>query len=234
MKAMILAAGRGERMRPLTDTLPKPLLPVAGKPLIVYHLEKLSAIGVKEVVINVAYLGEKIQQMLGDGSQWGVSIQYSIEPQPLETAGALLHCLPLLGDEPFLLINGDVWSDIDFSEIMHVSLNNMVGHLFFVDNPAHNPQGDFSLHENHVQIKQPSLPAYTFSGMALIHPKMIAAYPEKRNAFPLKEVFLYYIQRQQLSGSIYRGAWCDVGTPERLAELDHLLSNAKTTPLTHR
>ena len=231
MKAMILAAGRGERMRPLTDDLPKPLLAVGGKPLIVYHLEKFSSLGVTDVIINVAYLGDKIQQVLGDGTVWGLSIHYSKESYPLETGGALYKALPLLGDEPFILVNGDVWSDIDFSDIAKTILSAgtqglSVGHLFFVENPAHNPQGDFSLDNNIVTLKDDSASSYTFSGMAFIHPDIIRGYPNKRKAFPLKEAFLYFIEQRKLTASIYSGGWCDVGTPERLQELEVLLKSS--------
>ncbi|MFT6222000.1 MAG: MurNAc alpha-1-phosphate uridylyltransferase [Candidatus Endobugula sp.] len=231
MKAMILAAGRGERMRPLTDDLPKPLLAVGGKPLIVYHLEKFSSLGVTDVIINVAYLGDKIQQVLGDGTVWGLSIHYSKESYPLETGGALYKALPLLGDEPFILVNGDVWSDIDFSDIAKTILSAgtqglSVGHLFCVENPAHNPQGDFSLDNNIVTLKDDSASSYTFSGMAFIHPDIIRGYPNKREAFPLKEAFLYFIEQRKLTASIYSGGWCDVGTPERLQELEVLLKSS--------
>jgi MurNAc alpha-1-phosphate uridylyltransferase len=236
VKAMILAAGRGERMRPLTDKVPKPLLVVGDKPLIVYHLEKLSSFGVTDLVINVAYLGDNIQQALGDGETWGLSIHYSEEPYPLETGGALYKALPLLGDEPFILVNGDVWSDMDFSDITQIPLNAdtfssaitkkgpPVGHLIFVANPTHNPQGDFALDNTIVTLKSSRSLSYTFSGMALIHPDMIRCYPDKREAFPLKEVFLYCIAQQQLTGSIHGGGWCDVGTPERLQALDAFLN----------
>lgn len=229
MKAMILAAGRGERMRPLTDNLPKPLLAVGGKPLIVYHLEQLSTLGVTDVVINVAYLGDKIQQALGDGSAWNLSIHYSEEPYPLETGGALYKALPLLDDEAFILVNGDVWSDIDFSVIAKSIVNSdgkkaSVGHLFLVQNPQHNLQGDFSLDDNIVTLKHDNKRSYTFSGMALLHPDMIRDYPNKREAFPLKEVFLYFIEQRLLTASVYGGGWCDVGTPERLHELDAFLN----------
>jgi MurNAc alpha-1-phosphate uridylyltransferase len=224
MKAMILAAGRGERMRPLTDSMPKPLLSVGGKPLIVYHLEKLSALGVTQVIINIAYLGDKIRQTLGDGKQWGLTIHYSEESYPLETGGALNQALNLLGDEPFLLINGDVWCDIDFNQIVKCDVNYSVGHLFFVDNPQHNPLGDFCLDELRVITKQEGDPAYTFAGIALIDPKMIREYPRCREVFALKEVFVYYIEQQLLAGSLYDGFWCDVGTPERLNQLDDYLS----------
>jgi MurNAc alpha-1-phosphate uridylyltransferase len=225
MKAMILAAGRGERMRPLTDVLPKPLLTVAGKPLIVYHLEKLSALGIQEVVINIAYLGDKIRHALGDGSDWGLSIVYSEEPEPLETAGALLHALPLLGEEPFLLINGDVWTDMDFSILANAPLHSAVACLFFVSNPIHHSRGDYSLSSDSRVNNTSSDTQYTFSGLALIDPSMMTLYPHKKHKFPLREVFDFYIERQQLAGQYYQGEWCDVGTPERLAEVEQSIAH---------
>ncbi len=221
MKAMILAAGRGERMRPLTDTLPKPLLTVANKPLIVYHLEKLAAIGIKQVVINIAYLGDKIRHALGDGSTWGLSIQYSEEPEPLETAGALLHALPLLGDEPFLLVNGDVWTDFEFSLLMEHPLGNDLAHLVLVSNPEHNPKGDFVLESHKVLESVEGKSAHTFSGIALINPQLINDYPEKRRIFPLKEVFLHAISNKRMGGTFFNGDWQDIGTPERLLALNN-------------
>lgn len=232
MKAMILAAGRGERMRPLTDTTPKPLLCVGGKPLIVYHLEKLSVLGVSDVIINIAYLGDQIRHALGDGSRWGLSIHYSVEEQALETAGALLKALPLLGDEPFLLVNGDVWTDMDFAQFLdplsellgeQQSSSHVLAQLILVPNPDHNPVGDFSVNTSAVIEPRVKGRAYTFSGMALIHPDMIRNYPKKRERFPLKEVFDYSIERKQLIGRLYEGRWCDVGTPERLSMLDQSL-----------
>jgi N-acetyl-alpha-D-muramate 1-phosphate uridylyltransferase len=223
MKAMILAAGRGERMRPLTDTLPKPLLPVANKPLIIYHLEKMAAIGITEVVINIAYLGDEIRKALGNGSRWGLTIKYSLESELLDTAGALLHALPLLGHDPFLLVNGDVWTDIDFSELISLSLNNFAARLLFVNNPEHNLQGDFAINDHTVIKKQKSLLSYTFSGIAFINPIMIREYPHKRTIFPLREVFAYYIEQGLLEGVVYEGQWCDVGTPARLEALNNFL-----------
>lgn len=239
MKAMILAAGRGERMRPLTDHLPKPLLTVAGKPLIVHHIERLAAIGISDIVINIAYLGEKIRQALGDGSQWKVNIHYSVESEPLETAGALLHALPLLGDEPFLLVNGDVWTDIDFAALRHIELSTAMACLVLVNNPEHNTGGDFclassaelslssssSLHqvllkETGAALSNSQKETYTFSGIACIHPDLLKTYPHKRRIFPLKEVLVSAIEKQQLMAFVYHGQWCDVGTPERLDALN--------------
>lgn len=223
MKAMILAAGRGERMRPLTDTLPKPLLCVAEKPLIVYHLEKLAELGVQDVIINIAYLGDKIRQALGDGSKWGLSIVYSQEPEPLETGGALLQALPLLGDDPFLLINGDVWTDFDFSLLAEQCLQDSMACLVFVNNPSHNPGGDFALDQDGCVRCDKSQANFTFSGMALVNPNMIKQYSKRRPIFPLREVFNECIERQALSGIHYGGHWCDVGTPVRLSQLEEEL-----------
>lgn len=229
MKAMILAAGRGERMRPLTETTPKPLLEVGGKPLIVYHLEALSKAGVSEVIVNIAYLGEQIRAYLGDGSRWGLKITYSEEPEPLETAGALLQALPLLGDSPFLLINGDVWTDFPLESLMNSSLDHSLGRLVFVNNPEHNPQGDFIVASKEnvpcVQHKDGVQQAYTFSGIGLFSPDIIQRYPDKRRIFPLREVFAYAIEQELLLGQVYAGQWWDIGTPQRLAELDELLSS---------
>lgn len=227
MKAMILAAGRGERMRPLTDSLPKPLLEVGGKPLIVYHLEKLAAIGIVDVIINVAYLAEKMCDYLGNGSRWGLRIHYSREPEALETGGALLQALPLLGDEPFLLINGDVWVDIAFDEIPMTLSPDSLARLYLVDNPSHNRAGDFAIEQGRVIAKPASDTAncqsYTFSGIAVISPLLITRYPEQRKIFPLREVFYYFIQRKKLEAVLYQGVWCDVGTPERLQQINQRL-----------
>ncbi len=226
MKAMILAAGRGERMRPLTNELPKPLLWVGGKPLITYHLEKLSQLGIREVIINIAYLGEKIKAALCDGSQWNLSIHYSEEPEPLETGGALYQALPLLGDEPFLLVNGDVWTELDFAALIQPFLPGCLGRLLLVDNPTHNTAGDFALDQQGYLLKADQCvgQTYTFSGIACFHPDVIRAYPEVRQIFPLREVFHYFIERQQLQGQYYEGVWHDIGTPDRLNALDRRLS----------
>jgi MurNAc alpha-1-phosphate uridylyltransferase len=224
MKAMILAAGRGERMMPLTETTPKPLLTVGGKPLIVYHLEALSKVGITEVVINIAYLGQQIREYLGDGSLWDLAISYSEEPEPLETAGALLQAMPLLGDSPFLLINGDVWTDFSFKRLMDYPLGKQLGCLVLVANPAHNPEGDFCLtHSMKVSHKVLASEYYTFSGIGIFSPDMIKTYPGKRQIFPLREVFTHTIEQQALSGIVYSGQWWDIGTPERLSYLDKLL-----------
>ena len=228
---MILAAGLGRRMRPLTDHTPKPLLPVAGKPLLVYHIEKLRALGVTELVINIAYLGEKIRAALGDGSELGVSITYSVEVEPLETAGAINQALPLLGSEPFLLINGDVWSDYPIAPLLSLNLaGTQLGHLVMVNNPDYRAAGDFAVSESATAASGLLLPrddkqaGYTFSGISLIRPELVSQYPELRERFALREVFDWAMGQQRLTAEVYTGEWWDVGTPERLHALDQQLS----------
>ncbi|MCX6052230.1 MAG: nucleotidyltransferase family protein [Campylobacterales bacterium] len=212
MKAMILAAGRGERMRPLTDTLPKPLLEVRGKPLIVWHVEKLAACGFKEIIINIAHLGYKISEFLGDGSTWLVEIKYSDEQQEggLESAGGIIKALPLLGDEPFLVVNGDVFCDYDFDA--NFDLGEKLAHLILVPNPEHNPQGDFgldgSLVVNEVEKK------YTFSGIGYYNPKIFDKMEYGKSA--LAPLLRKTIEKSEVSGALYHGIWHDIGTVERL------------------
>ncbi|MCL4409933.1 MAG: nucleotidyltransferase family protein [Gammaproteobacteria bacterium] len=224
--AMILAAGRGERMRPVTDSLPKPLLSVAGKPLIVWHLEKLAAIGVTDVVINTAWLPDVLVEHLGDGANWGLAIHWSHEPAGgLETAGGVLQALPLLGDTPFYLVNGDVFSDYDYAHLP-TTLNDKLGHLVLVENPEHNPLGDFCLDSSHnVKPRTGNKSGLTFSGLSVLHPQLFApwlGYIGKR--LPLREVFLPELERGGLVGEHYAGLWTDVGTPERLQQLNQLLA----------
>ena len=224
MKAMILAAGLGKRMRPLTDHTPKPLLPVGGKPLIEYHLEKLAALGVREVVINIAYLGQAIRDAVGDGSRWGVNVHYSQEPEPLETAGAINLAFPLLGDEPFLLVNGDVWTDYPLTPLCHHELaEGALGHLLMVNNPEYREAGDFALEAGCVVAREADQVGLTFSGISLLHPALVSGYPDRRRRFALREVFDRAIAQGQLTGELYDGQWWDVGTPERLAQLDEQL-----------
>jgi len=225
MKAMILAAGLGKRMRPLTDKLPKPLLPLAGKPLIVYHLERLRAQGIVEFVINVAYLGEMIQAALGDGSSLGVSIRYSDEVEPLETGGAILQALPLLGDTPFLLVNADVWTDYPFQQLILSPLDEgCLGRLVLVPNPAHNHHGDFALEgECLLSASARDAGGLTFSGLSLLRPQLVDQYARRRPCFPLREVFDDAIAQGRLCGELYNGQWWDIGTPERLQALDRSL-----------
>jgi len=212
---MILAAGRGERMRPLTDRIPKPLLPVVGRPLIQHHIEALAQAGFHELVINHAHLGEQIEQALGDGSRWGMQINYSPEPAgALETGGGIFRALPLLGAAPFVVVNGDIWTDYDFS---HLSLpENSLAHLVLVDNPAHNPEGDFSLADG--QVSDGPGERLTFSGIGVYHPDLFANC--RPGAFPLAPLLKTAMAQGRVSGEYYRGRWVDVGTPERLAEIN--------------
>lgn len=215
MKAMILAAGRGERMRPLTDVTPKPLLPVAGKPLIVWHLERLARAGFRDIVINHAHLGDQIEALLGDGAAWGARIAYSAEPQgALETAGGIANALPLLGDAPFLVVNGDIFCDWDFARARS---GNALAHLVLVDNPPHHPEGDFAL--DGAKVSAGGTARLTFSGIGIYRPELFAgiACGEPAKLAPLLRDA---ITAGRVTGEHHRGRWEDVGTPERLAALD--------------
>ncbi len=234
MRAMILAAGRGERMRPLTDHTPKPLLQAGGKPLIVWHLEKLAAAGFREVVINHAHLGEQIEAALGDGSKWGLTITYSEEPPgALETAGGIAKALPLLGDTPFLVVNGDVFCDVDFGQFSRSTAENAQkcptggARLLLVSNPAHHKAGDFSLTGNRV-IPTSGGQTFTYAGIGVFSPAMFrdVAIGQPMKLRPLLDAA---IAAGTLTGERYTGHWVDVGTPERLAELDAALRSAQAT-----
>lgn len=227
MKCMILAAGRGERMRPLTDRTPKPLLPVAGKPLIVWHLERLARTGCHEIVINHAHLGDQIEALLGDGDAWNVAIRYSAEPQgALETAGGIANALPMLtnelGTEPFLVVNGDIFCDWDFARAREALARDKLAHLVLVANPAHHPGGDFTLHEGKVGAGRT---AYTFSGIGIYRPEFFADIARGTPA-KLAPLLNDAIAAGQVSGELHAGRWIDVGTPERLAALDIDLRHA--------
>ena len=215
MKAMILAAGRGERMRPLTDYTPKPLLSVGGKPLIVWHLIRLAKAGFKQIVINHAHLGAQIEQALGDGSLWGVQIQYSPEKVALETAGGIAYALPLLGDAPFLVVNGDTFTDVDFATLTLAP--NHQAHLVLVDNPAQHPQGDFAIKNG--LLKNEGEPKLTFSGVGIYHPDLFAGVMRGEPA-KLAPLLGQAIAQNLASAQHYQGIWHDIGTPERLHDLD--------------
>ncbi|GAM30887.1 nucleotidyl transferase [Acinetobacter calcoaceticus] len=220
MKAMILAAGLGNRMRPLTLYTPKPLLEVGGKPLIVWHIEKLKKIGVTEIVINSAWLADKLISNLGDGSQFGVDIRWTREDEGLETAGGIINALPLLGTDPFILVNGDVWTTMDFEALRHIKLNDDLAHLVLVDNPKQHPEGDFTLFDGRTFTFDQDVTGenLTFSGVSVIHPTLFDGLePGKR---PLAPLLKQAMQNQKISGEKLKGAWVDVGTPERLMELD--------------
>ena len=217
MKAMILAAGRGERMRPLTDRTPKPLLVAGGKPLIVWHLERQAAAGFRDIVINHAHLGEQIEQALGDGAKWGVHIAYSPEPPgALETAGGIATALPLLGDTPFLVVNGDIYCDVDFGRF---SRSTVAGaHLVMVANPAHHAGGDFSLDGERV-IRAHGEQTLTYAGIGIFSPAFFAGV-QPGTIMKLRPLLDAAIAAGTLTGERFAGRWVDVGTPQRLAELD--------------
>ncbi|SBT05383.1 Nucleotidyl transferase [Candidatus Accumulibacter aalborgensis] len=228
MKAMILAAGRGERLRPLTDTTPKPLLLAGGKPLIVWHLERLAAAGWCEVVINHAHLGEQIVATLGDGRAFGLNIAYSPEPAgALETAGGIAAALPLLGAHPFLAVNGDIWCDWDFSRACHLAhtLGKQDAHLIMVDNPRHHPDGDFCLDGDAIiEAGDGNGSALTYAGIALFRPDFFSTVPVGAT-MKLRPLLDDGIARRKISGERHAGQWVDVGTPARLVELDMELAH---------
>lgn len=236
MKAMILAAGFGKRLRPLTLRMPKPLVPVAGKPLIVYHLERLAKAGFTQLVINHGWLGEQLEQALGDGSEWGVSIQYSPEGEPLETGGGIFQALPLLEDfleeehsesasrysveQPFLVVNGDIYTDVDLGAL---SLpQGMLAHLVLVENPDFRPNGDFLLKEGRVSEKSgEDGPGLTFSGVSVLSPKLFEHC--QPGVFRLAPLLISAMREAKVSGQYHSGCWTDVGSPERLEALERTI-----------
>jgi MurNAc alpha-1-phosphate uridylyltransferase len=218
MKAMLLAAGRGERMRPLTDRVPKPLLAVAGRPLIVHLIGSLVTAGFRDLVINHAHLGDALEQALGDGAGWGARIRYSPEPPgALETGGGILQALPLLGAGPFLVVNADIYTDYAFGRLRRDPAG--LAHLVLVDNPAHHPGGDFALTGD--RVGEAGAPRYTYAGIGLYRPELFLGASPGR--FPLAPLLRAAARAGSVSGERHRGRWFDVGTPARLAEVDALL-----------
>ncbi|WP_263261133.1 N-acetylmuramate alpha-1-phosphate uridylyltransferase MurU [Pseudomonas sp. RIT-PI-S] len=222
MKAMILAAGKGERMRPLTLHTPKPLLRAGGVPLIEHHLRGLAAAGFREVVINHAWLGAQIETYLGDGARFGVQIQYSPEGEPLETGGGIYKALPLLGENPFAVINGDVWATFDYARLRLPE--GGLAHLVMVDNPAHHPKGDFVLVDGRLSDLPAPGQALTYSGIAVLSPALFAGCTE--GAFKLAPLLRQAMADGRVTGEYFSGPWVDVGTPERLADVERLLAEA--------
>ncbi|WP_020407768.1 N-acetylmuramate alpha-1-phosphate uridylyltransferase MurU [Hahella ganghwensis] len=225
MRAMILAAGLGTRMRPLTEKTPKPLLKAGSQTLIEHIITKLVKAGITELVINHAWLGQQIEDYLGDGSRYGASIFYSAENEPLETAGGIRKALPLLNndeDQPFLLVNGDTWTDMDFALLAGQKMKpDDLAHLVLIDNPEHNPAGDFSLDEDHrVHTKGDNM--LTYSGISLYRPSLFKAVPS--GVYPLPPVLREAMRKGRVSGEHYTGQWYDIGTPDRLQWLDEKLS----------
>lgn len=214
MKAMILAAGLGTRMHPLTDHTPKPLLVAGGKSLIEWHIERLAAAGFRELVINTAWLAQKLEAALGDGSRYGVSIAWSREGQPLETAGGIRRALPLLGDDPFVVVNGDIWTDFDFSRLIEPQ---GLAHLVLVANPEHHPNGDFCL-DSSGHVRDNGSAKLTFSGIGVYRPQLFQALAdgEAKLAPLLREAMVEGL----VSGEHFTGSWWDIGTPQRLQQLD--------------
>lgn len=233
MKALVFAAGKGERMRPLTDRTAKPLLHVGGKPLIAWHLERLAAIGVRDVVINTSWLAGQFPETLGDGAHWGLRLHYSFEgPEPLETGGGMLHALPLLrddegGDAPFLAINGDIWTDVDFARLPTEPRG--LAHLVMIANPDHNPRGDFVLDDDG-RMHSDGAQRLTFAGIGVYRPDLLRDWhtvigdapgiDEAPPRFKLAPLLRAAMARSEVTGELHGGAWTDVGTPGRLAELD--------------
>ncbi|HEY8069065.1 MAG TPA: nucleotidyltransferase family protein [Burkholderiales bacterium] len=217
MKAMILAAGRGERLRPLTDSIPKPLVEVAGRTLLGRHLENLACAGFRETVINVSHLAEKIIARFGDGSQAGLKIEWSREAEALETAGGIALARALLGPDPFLLVNADIWCDYDLSRLRNFALGARLSHLVLVPNPPQHPAGDFSLADGVVGNGPP--PRYTYAGIAVISPQLVAGVADGRKA-QLAPLWRAAAERGEVTGELHEGQWSDVGTPERLSALE--------------
>ncbi|MBN8223534.1 MAG: nucleotidyltransferase family protein [Xanthomonadales bacterium] len=231
MKALIFAAGLGERMRPLTDDTPKPLLRAGGKPLIAWHLEKLAALGVADVVVNTSWLADRFPAILGDGSRWGLRLHYSHEgPVPLETGGGMLHALPQLGDAPFIAVNGDIWTDYDFARLPREPHGD--AHLVLVDNPEHHLQGDFAL-DGGGRLASDGPSRLTFSGIGVYRPRFVADWRtrigdapgagETPPRFRLAPLLRAAMDRGMVGGEHHVGRWTDVGTPARLTALDSQL-----------
>ncbi|MET0987605.1 MAG: N-acetylmuramate alpha-1-phosphate uridylyltransferase MurU [Steroidobacteraceae bacterium] len=226
MRAMILAAGRGERMRPLTDCTPKPLLNVGGKALIDYHIEGLQRAGFQDIVINNAWLGEHVRAHVGDGSRFGVRVTHSDErPAALETGGGIHRALPLLGAEPFLVVNGDVWTDLPFGSLRHVLGANDLAHFVMVPNPPQHQRGDFALCNG--RVCEEGEPRYTFSGVGVYRPEFFEGC--EPGAFKLVPLMVKAMRAHRVSGELYEGRWFDIGTPERLVRLDEQLSTVSAS-----
>jgi MurNAc alpha-1-phosphate uridylyltransferase len=224
---MILAAGRGERLRPLTDRVPKALVEAGGKPLLAWHLERLARAGFGEVVINVSHLADRIIARFGDGAGYGISIAWSREAEALETAGGIAHAAGLLGAAPFLVLNADIWCDLDLARLRGLALGPRLAHLVLVPNPPHRAGGDFALAGDGT-VGNDATPRYTYAGIAVLSPALVAAVPAGAKA-PLAPLLRAAAARGRLSGELHRGLWRDVGSAERLAELETLLRTRNVT-----
>jgi MurNAc alpha-1-phosphate uridylyltransferase len=222
MKAMILAAGRGLRLRPLTDNTPKPLIPVADKPLIVHQVLKLAKIGIKEIVINVSYQAKQIIASLGDGRAYGVKIDYSFEPTALETGGGICQALSILGPNPFMVLSTDIWTDYPLEQLLSHSLNkSTLAHLILVNNPSFHPQGDFHLIQNSLLSLDGTSTKFTFASLGIYHPDLFV---NKSGTFPLSSLLYEYIAEKKITGECYKGLWFNIGTPTELERLNAYLA----------
>lgn len=220
MKVLIFAAGKGERLQPLTKSIPKALVPVGGRPLIVHHLQRLAAAGLPQVVINCAYLRDVLRDEIGNGSRWGVRVRWSDEgDEALETGGGMLHALPLLGRDPFIGLNADIYTHYDFGRLKDQPQG--LAHLVLVPNPPHNRRGDFALEDG--QVLSVAAGRLTFSGIGAYRPELVEGY--RPGVFPLAPVLRTAIAHRQVSGEYYEGGWFDVGTPERLTEVDEVATH---------
>lgn len=227
MKAMLLAAGRGERLRPLTENLPKPMVEAGGRPLIFWQLERLAAAGFREVVINVSHLAERVIDQLGNGARFGLRIEYSREADPLETAGGIAWARDLLGDAPFVLANADVYCEFNFERLRGMALGPHLVHLVLVPNPVHHPQGDFTLEAG--RIGNGAAPRYTYAGIGVVSPALVAQVARGEKA-PLAPLLRAAAERGLAGGELYDGLWTDAGTAERLAALDARLRLRDAAP----
>ena len=224
MKAMILAAGRGERLRPLTDRMPKALVDAGGKPLLAWHLERLRRAGFREAVINVSHLASQITERFGNGAEYGLAIRWSHEPQALETAGGIVQALALLGASPFLLVNADIWCDYEFSGLRNHKLGSHLAHLVLVPNPPHHLKGDFSL--DGATLGGGPGPRYTYAGIAVLSPEIVTGIRPGDKA-PLGPVLVAAATRGEVTGELHQGVWRDIGTAERLAALQAMLGSTQ-------
>jgi MurNAc alpha-1-phosphate uridylyltransferase len=222
MKAMILAAGRGERLRPLTERTPKPMVEAGGKPLVDWHLQRLAAAGIREAVVNVSHLADQIVAHVGDGARYGMRVAWSREAEPLETAGGIANAGGLLGEAPFLLVNSDIYCECDFAALRSLHLGASVAHLVLVPNPAHHAAGDFTLEAG--RVGNGDAPRYTYAGVAVMSPEIVSGVRPGDKA-PLGPLLRKAASERRLAGELYRGVWTDVGTAERLAELRTLLAS---------
>ena len=226
MKAMILAAGRGERLRPLTDRVPKALIEAGGKPLLAWHLERLRRAGVREVVINVSHLAAQIMERFGNGAEHGLTLRWSHEPQALETAGGIAQAQALLGAAPFLLVNADLWCDYELAGLCTHELDSHLAHLVLVPNPPHHREGDFSL--DGTRVGSGPAPRYTYAGIAVLSPELVTGIRPGDKA-PLGPLLQAAAARGAVTGEVHHGVWRDVGTAERLAELRTMLEEGRPT-----